>query len=192
MKSNIFKIAIFLAVFAFGTPALAQSGHLATIQDQARANRESFLRLQKEPQTPVPGNATSTEARLNSLDGRVSEIREQTILINYNRIIAKLGVYTSYLDNVNERLEDKVLENETAGFDVTTAAAYVASANLSLETASSTIATARASSTEVFLSANPSGELIIMKERLVNTSLLIQKAREAIVAGINSLKTETK
>ncbi len=192
MKSKTFKISILLAVFLLAAPAYAGSGHLATLQDQARSSRESFLRLQREPVAPATDNATTTDARLRSLDDKVAEIREQAILVNYQRIIAKLSVYTSYLSGANERLEEKLQEKQTAGSDISVSLSYAQSARTSLETASSTIALAKASSTEIFLSTDPSAELVIMKERLALTSGLLQQAREAIVAGINALKTEAK
>ncbi|MDQ5958001.1 MAG: hypothetical protein QG665_342 [Patescibacteria group bacterium] len=184
MKSLITKLAILLAVFSLATPALA------TIQDQARANRESFLRLQKEPQAEVPGNATSTESRLRSLDDRVNEIKEQAILINYNRIIAKLEVYNTYLGNVNTRLGAKIDADKLAGIDTEEASGYVVSAGLDLAEASTTIALAKASSTEVFLNDNPVEALSVIKERLAKSSTLLQGAREKIVLAINSLKTD--
>ncbi len=184
--SVIGLIAIIVAGFGVPKTALATSSfsRLATIQDQARATRESFIRMQSDREVD---NASSTE-RFRSLEKRVLELKEQTVLIAYTRVIERLSHYTTYLDNINSRLNLRLEAHTKKNLDVSLAQEKVKMAGDLIQTASSTIALASASSTEILTSDNPAIVLQSIKEKLSESASTLEKARLAIAEAVQAVK----
>src|SRR3989344_6018831 len=141
MKSTFFAliIAAFLVV-GITAPALA-----ATIQEQARATRESFIRLQNNQTSDEPEENSDSSVRFQTLEKRIADLKEQAILISYNRVIGRLQHYAAYLENITKRLETRLSEESATDEDLEATRAQISSASALIASASSTIAVAVAS-----------------------------------------------
>ena len=195
MKSVLIGVLALAGTFLGITPfaaAAPSTGHLATIQDQARATRESFIRAQigtpAKEETVGPNPAASSTARLVLLEDRLASLKEKAIFLNYERIISRLWSYQTHLENILSRLDRRLADEESAGRDMTAARQETERARASLATASTTIALVAASTTEAFLTADTATFLSDIKLRLTEVAKNLELARLSIMEAITAVK----
>ena len=172
------------------TTTLAQSTDYATIQDRARAHRESFLKQQTTGSTIVDSaSSDSIQNKIKSLEERILSLRQKTILASYDRVLTNTERYSEYLSGILNRLDSSLAELSTSGKDTTKVQNQANEASLLLDQASTTIAVARASTTAVFTSTDPGQTIRDIKMMIEEAVVKLGQVRDLLAEAIETAKT---
>ncbi|MDQ5889622.1 MAG: hypothetical protein QG609_115 [Patescibacteria group bacterium] len=164
-------------------PSLEQSpARPGTILDRAKADRQSFI---KSRIYDTENNNINTPD-VDALSDQIIQVNRQVLLLEINQSIAKTHDEIVYLENIINRLEQRLAEtdNNTA----TNINDFIKDAQLKIDNASSTLDLAQSSSTEI-LTAEPLGPtLSSLKINILETVRELKESQNLIRQAIIEFK----
>ena len=162
-------------------PSLEQSpARPGTILDRAKADRQSFVKSR------IYDTENNNTSNVDALSDQIIQVNRQVLLLEINQSITKTHDEIVYLENIINRLEQRLAETDNN--TTTNINDFIKNAQLKINNASSTLDLAQASSTEI-LTAEPLGPtLSSLKINILETVRELKESQNLIRQAIIEFK----